>query len=248
MSENDRERILVDVTIAAPLDEVWRTLRDPKAIGQWFGWDSDTLKDEIDFIFEQHSVADETRKTIEFGEWEGASHRFEVTATGSGTRVVLVCSRASWPDDWQDIYDDITEGWIQFAEQLRFLLERHPNGRRRTLRLSGNATAGQQLPSTALGLGTLRTATPGSSYNAEVVGEAISGIVWHIGRHQLGLAIETWNDAQLIVVDRPKSDEVPHGGGALTITTFGLAEAEFAAIGARLRTWWEGRYPIGDQP
>src|SRR5262244_797234 len=44
-------RALIEVTIAAPADEVWKSLRDRERIGQWFGWDSDSLPAEIEFIF-----------------------------------------------------------------------------------------------------------------------------------------------------------------------------------------------------
>ena len=36
-------RVVVDVTIAALIDEVWQALRDPARLAQWFGWDDDKL-------------------------------------------------------------------------------------------------------------------------------------------------------------------------------------------------------------
>ena len=52
------DHVLVEVTVPAPADAVWAALRDPQKIKQWFGWDADTLKDEIDFIFVTHAQSE----------------------------------------------------------------------------------------------------------------------------------------------------------------------------------------------
>ena len=44
-------RVVVDVTIAAPIERVWQALRDPALLAQWFGWDYDKLAAEIEMIF-----------------------------------------------------------------------------------------------------------------------------------------------------------------------------------------------------
>ena len=36
--------VLVELAIAAPADTVWRAMRDPARIAQWFGWDATTLE------------------------------------------------------------------------------------------------------------------------------------------------------------------------------------------------------------
>ena len=41
-------RVVVDVTIAAPIERVWQALRDPALLAQWFGWDYDKLAAEIE--------------------------------------------------------------------------------------------------------------------------------------------------------------------------------------------------------
>jgi uncharacterized protein YndB with AHSA1/START domain len=238
------ERTLVDIAVAASPAEVWRAVRDPALISNWFGWDADSLKEEIDFIFAKGVVKEETGRLLEFGEWEGAADRFEIADAGEGARLRVIRRQASFPRDFETAYDEVVEGWIQFVEQLRFLLERNPGGTRRTLRLSGTADEKHRLPSNALGIDGLRDAARGSRYVAELpVGERIEGTIWHEGRHQLGLTVEGWNDALLIVVDRPKSEAAPYGGGAMTLTSFGMEPAVFAAIEGELRLWWNGRYP-----
>ena len=45
------------------------------------------------------------------------------------------------PDtEWSAYYHEITEGWLSFLQQLRFMYEEHPGEARRTLFLSGTGT------------------------------------------------------------------------------------------------------------
>ena len=54
-------RVVVDVTIAAPIERVWQALRDPALVAQWFGWDYDKLVDEA-FVTDPRDT--EKMKTI----------------------------------------------------------------------------------------------------------------------------------------------------------------------------------------
>ena len=83
------DHVLVEVTVPAPADAVWAALRDPKQITNWFGWDTDGLKDEIDFIFVTHAEADEARRTVTF---VGVNDRYEVEARGETSLVRVVRS------------------------------------------------------------------------------------------------------------------------------------------------------------
>lgn len=244
MALKDNERVIVDVAIVAPIGDVWHALRDPETIGRWFGWDYPSLEEEIDFIFAKGATPDEAGRTIQFGEWEGTSDRFELTQEGEGTRLRIVRAAPGWDDDWERHYNETAEGWLGFIEQLRFLLETKPEAARRTIRLAGKADERHRLPTDALGIDGLRDAAAGSHYVAELpTGERISGHVWFSSRHQVGLVVEQWNDALLIVVDEPKSDSAPHGGGAITVTTHEMSEADFKALEGRLETWFRDRYP-----
>src|SRR5688572_13925487 len=81
-------------------------------------------------------------------------------------------------------------------------------------------------------------AADGSTYTAELPGhERISGEVWHRGRNQIGLTVSEWDDALMVVVNRPKSESAPHGGGSILISTFGLDDAVFKALEAKWRAW-----------
>jgi uncharacterized protein YndB with AHSA1/START domain len=121
---------LVEVTLPAPVEEVWRHLRDPEAITRWFGWQYEGLEDEIAMIFTGDGVrADDDAHVLEI-ESPGRVDRSSVEAAGEGATLRVTSTIA--PDSWDGVFDDIGEGWIQFVQQLRFLLERHPGEDRRT--------------------------------------------------------------------------------------------------------------------
>jgi hypothetical protein len=241
MSElTQAETTLLEVAIASPPATVWHALRDPKVLRNWFGWDYEGLAGEIEFIFRDHVSVDETAQRLTGDPWQGVSDSILVREHDGGT-VVAILRNGAIPEN----YDEVVEGWIMFIQQLRFLLERKPGLERRTIRCSGTATEKHRLPSNALGIDGLHDAADGSHYVAELPGhERISGEVWHRGRHQIGLTVSQWSDALMVVVNQPKSESAPNGGGAITISTFGLDEPAFAALERRWRMWWEERYPL----
>lgn len=40
------DRVIVDILVVAPIDVVWRALREPAEINRWFGWDYPQLAEE----------------------------------------------------------------------------------------------------------------------------------------------------------------------------------------------------------
>ena len=66
-----RRQVLVDITIAAPIDTVWTALRDPAQIKDWFGWDSPSLAEEIKYIFADTATGDAASRVLAFDEWDG---------------------------------------------------------------------------------------------------------------------------------------------------------------------------------
>ena len=116
------DSVIVELEIAAPVDAVWRALRDPAEIRRWFGWDYDGLEDEIRFIFEEASTADDEAHVLDGG--PGGT----ISLEARGDRTVVRVTRPA-PDD---VYDEVNEGWLTFIQQLRFYLERHPGQERRT--------------------------------------------------------------------------------------------------------------------
>ena len=230
------DHVLVEVTVPAPADAVWAALRDPQKIKDWFGWETDGLKDEIDFIFITHASADEERRIVSF---VGVNDRYEVEATGDATSLVRVV-RSAPAGEWSDVFDGMIEGWISFTWQLAFAFARHPGQARRTLFFSGPPRE-DQLARSLLGLDAAPAA--GEPWSTSLGPDAAaSGQVWFTARHQIGVTVDAWGDGLLVVVDQPPSAKRPRGTTMLTLTTYGLDDAALADLQARWQAWWDERF------
>ncbi len=230
------DHVLVEITVPAAADVVWAALRDPRKIEQWFGWDADTLNDEIDFIFVTHATADEVRGVVTF---EGVNDRYEVEARGEATSLVRVV-RSAPVGDWSDAFDGMIEGWISFTWQLAFALARHPGQPRRTIFFSGPPRGDR--PARSL-LGLQASPPPGERWSMPLgPDETASGEVWFLARHQTGVTVDAWGDGLLVVLDQPPTEKRPRGTTMLTLTTYGLSDAAFADLRGRWRGWWDERF------
>ncbi|HEY3801958.1 MAG TPA: hypothetical protein VGL61_05095 [Kofleriaceae bacterium] len=230
-------RALIEVTIAAPADEVWHSLRDRERIAQWFGWDSDSLAAEIEFIFSRATYDDGTR-TLTFGKGD----RFEVEPRGNGCVLRVVRPSPTADHDWEDIFEDVTQGWIAFALQLRFALEHHAADKRRTLFLSG-APKAPSGPLAARALGLPASGAPGTAYAiTAATGDALAGQIWHRGRHQAAFTVDGVGDGLLVAMDRAPDAKRPLGHSQVVLTTYGLSDRAFEELAARWRTWWSDRF------
>lgn len=230
-------KVLVELTISAPADEVWRALREPGEIARWFGWDATTLDDEIKYIFVDHAKADDAARTIDF---EGTPDSFQVIDYGDHCRVRLIRSGAAGDDsDWDGVYEDVTEGWLAFLTQLRFAVERHPGQPRRTLYLSAKAVDGAASPPRRLlGAETLAASQAGEKYQlAPGLRTPLTGQVWSRSRRQLALTVRDYGDGLVLVTDHSK------GGGSIIVTTYGLSDSAFTDLCADWTRWWQTHFP-----
>ncbi|RJF93036.1 SRPBCC family protein [Sphingomonas cavernae] len=240
-----RDRILVEVTIAAPADAVWEAIRDPAKIHNWFGWDADTLSDEIDFIFARHVRPEETARILHF---KGMPDRFEVEARGDTSLLRIVRATAAEAGE-ENVYDDIVEGWISFVQQLRLALEQHNLGTRRTIYLEGAAKPGGSAPIAALGLTEHSRAPAGNTVRAKLAsGDKVDGIAWHRTPFQCGVTVPQWGDGLLIVTDKPTTETSPDGRGMVILTTYGLSDAAFGELEARWKLWWDAHFMKAAEP
>jgi uncharacterized protein YndB with AHSA1/START domain len=230
------QRELVTLTLAASADEAWRALRDPATIRRWFGWDYEGLDDEIRQYFLGHSEASDEDRTLTWPD----TGQFAIEPAGAGTSLLRVTWAA--PADgasWDDVYDDIPEGWLTFVHQLAFLLARHRDDERRTLFVGGSPRDGGPLPIAALGLAGIADQSPGSRYEADGPGgERWAGEVWFRTRRQLGLTVEAYGDGLVVLAERPEDPP----SAMVVVTTYGLDDAGFAAVEDRWNAWWEAGY------
>jgi uncharacterized protein YndB with AHSA1/START domain len=127
--------VIVEVVIEAPVETVWRALRDRAEIKRWFGWEYDGFDEEIEFIFFQASTADDADHVLDGG--PGG----RIALEDRGDQTVVRVTRAAPAGSWDGVYDEVNEGWLTFIQQLRFYLERHPGQDRRTVHV---ATSGEE--------------------------------------------------------------------------------------------------------
>ncbi|HXV95083.1 MAG TPA: hypothetical protein VD695_00915 [Gaiellaceae bacterium] len=219
------------VTIAAPVEAVWRALRDPVEIRRWFGWDYDGIEAEIEQIFVEEAEAAEEELTITW------SHGDVFTLEPRENQTVV---RVSRPAPGEGTWDDIYEGWIMFVQQLRFALERHPGEERKVFQLWISRDPASGLPADALGLGKLGSTAIGQRYELDSpVGERMTGVVWYRSPHQIGVSVDGYGDGLIVVAG---SDSAP-GRGMAIVTTYGRDDAVFERIRARWTAWWQAAYP-----
>lgn len=121
------EGVRIEITVAAPVDEVWQSFRDKDKLRHWHGWDLPELDAEIDDIYFQKAEEDGTTLIVQ------GHDTFTLTPIAEGTRVVLTRAPKGTSPEWDDYYDDITEGWITFLHQLKFAHEFQPGVARRTV-------------------------------------------------------------------------------------------------------------------
>lgn len=215
----EQKPFVVEVSIDAPADAVWRAVSDPAEIRRWFGWDYPGLDEEIRYIFEEHATQVPPRRI----EMEGM-HTLEVVPDGSRTVVRVVCAGGLADAKWEDLYDALEEGWRTFFHQLRFYLERGGGRERRTLYLTGTAPAPEVV----------------AALDAAAPGEA-----WQDSRHQRAVAPSAGSIGLVSLVSpRPVASDEP-AKVAVTLTTFGLDDAAFDDLRREWTDRWASLVPEG---
>lgn len=220
--------VAVEVTIAAPIEVVWRALREAGEIRRWHGWEFDGLDEEIDTIYRSavEEVADGPERRL-----RTAATVIEVGERGSSTVVTFVLAAPPEDESWQGWYEDVRSGWLTFAQQLRFALERHPGEDRRTVFVAGTPAADGPGPIELLGLAGV--GGPGSPYAASLpTGDEITGEVWFRTAGQVGVTVAGWGDGLLVVADRYPTGAV--------LSMYGTDPGELAQ---RWETWWGEHFP-----
>ncbi len=179
--------VVVEFTLPAQPAHVWRHLREPALISRWFGWDYEGLGHEIDVIFLQEASVDDRRHLLEWS--DGSEPPDTIELEDLGVETVLRITRGAPAEG----YDDLAEGWLTFAHQLRFALERGGRAERRTLHLATD------------------DAVPG----AAALAAELPGAPWYRTELQAGIVTK---DGLLAVWEKPSA-----GSAAMTLTSFGAA-------------------------
>jgi uncharacterized protein YndB with AHSA1/START domain len=214
------EALRIEVTIGAPVEAVWQAMREPDQIRRWHGWHFDGLDEEIKLIYDTgaHEAERPYALIIE------PDDLFELEQVEGGTRVRVIRSAPEPDSEWAAYFDDVTEGWISFLHQLRFMLERHPRDERRTVFFTGEGAA--------VSPSQLIADSP-----------AADGEQFFTAENQRGVVVDDLGPGLLIVGAKP------NGNGAMAIlTTYGQDDRAFDETRARWNTWWADRYPDAPLP
>ncbi|WP_035777043.1 hypothetical protein [Arthrobacter sp. H5] len=230
--------------INADARQVWTMLREPAKVKQWHGWDYDGLDAEIRLIFFSAVVEGPDHKSLTLD----GGDVFRIEPAQDGTVLTMERGRPDTGSDEAGLDEDITEGWISFLQQLRFALERHPNGTRRTAFFSGESSDGTSI----LGkLNAEQLGQPGEKYSLTLPnGQDLSGRVWFRSDKQVGLTVEQYaehGDGLLILADQPVIKGTRDKPGALMIaTTYGLGAHSLREIWGAWDEFRARHYPSSD--
>ena len=225
MNAVNEEPAVIEVTVAAPVETVWESLRDHDLIKLWMGWHYDQLDAEIDVIFYKDTKVDPDGHVLELGDGD----RFEILEGERGT-VVRITRAPFVPDtEWSAYYHEITEGWMSFLQQLKFMHEEHPGER-----------APDHLP--------LRYRHPSVGCTRGIDPSRIRRVVV-LGELQHGTVLPELGPGLLITATKPPATD-DHGNVTIDamaiVTTYGLDDDAFDAERSRWETWWRSGYPESD--
>lgn len=209
---------VIEVTIAAPVEAVWRSLRDPDLIRAWHGWHYDGLDEEVATIFVEHATADDDARVLRVGDEDV----FTCEPVDGGTRVRITRPAYRPGEQWSDYYDEVTEGWRTFLQQLRFLHELHPDEPRRTIALMGQGPVA--------GIGWLWANVPSplgpDRFRSEL---------------QRGALLPELGPGLVIVATKPVDDA--ETSAMVVVTTYGLSDPAFEDQRQSWTRWWRSVFP-----
>jgi len=133
------------LTINAPIQEVWDALTKGELLRRWFGNDAkDVAPDGRFFVsWHEHGAIDspvtvfEPLKHLQFADMMPGSPvpfatDFYLEAKGGVTLLRIVASGFGMDSKWDSEFDAMTKGWGYFILNLRFYLERFRNKSCRT--------------------------------------------------------------------------------------------------------------------
>jgi len=136
---------------------------------------------------------------------------------GPRTVVRVVCAGSLADAEWEDLYDEMEEGWRAFFQQLSYGLQRHRGEDRRTVFLAGDAAASEVLAA---------------------VDARAPGREWAASRHQRATVVERYGGGLVLVKSsRPLDADGPSRVWVL-LTTYGLDDAAYADLHREWAAWW----------
>jgi hypothetical protein len=203
----------VEVAIRVEPERIWKALTDTSQVGQWFGWDAETLDEEIQFIFVEHAKPDRENLRIDF-EGPGEQHLEVYDSDGNSmVRAVGTIESAAGASN------PIEQGWIAFLHQLRRYVESHTNEHRRTLHLTGAGPAKEI---------------------AAAVDLRLPGPVWFSGEFTRVYGTGDFGPGAGVLYTSAPLASGEQENATLTLSTWGLSDADFFELTSDWLGWWQG--------
>jgi uncharacterized protein YndB with AHSA1/START domain len=226
----------VEVDVRVEPERIWRALTEPDQIAQWFGWDAETLAEEIQFIFFEHAEPDAARFRLEF---DGPGEQYLETAVSGGNSVVRAVNRGDGPggqlggasaeadagEAEAGGSDAIEQGWIAFLHQLKRYVESHSSDPRRTLYLTGAGPAGEI---------------------AAAVDRRLPGELWFSGTYTRVYGTGDFGPGLAVLYTSAPLGSEDEEGATLTLSTWGLSDSDFFELTSDWLGWWQGLVEGGE--
>ncbi|MGV1036153.1 MAG: hypothetical protein ACOYD0_03875 [Candidatus Nanopelagicales bacterium] len=245
----DNDAMLLDVRIPAPIDEVWLAFREPALIRQWHGWQYSGLDEEIEFIYQQGTLAEETSRTLLIG-----AHAFSLVPSEDQAETLIRMTRrqatidpAAAGVDLEAFRDEIEAGWLSFLQQLRFYFAFHRGETRDTLNFSGDSTAPVPAPITKLlKLESVAGDRVHPEYRAQSPSGPLTGEVWFHTGSQIGLVVNEWGPGLALFTYPPRA-VTRYGSLTATLTTYEMSAAALEDLDQKWSQWWSANFkPVLD--
>lgn len=241
-----------EISIAAPVDAVWRALTDAEELTRWFPpearvepgvggrflrrWQSgESITERI----ERWEPNVHLRTTGLDGVWNGIVTDYHLTTRGGDTVLRVVSSGFGTDADWDALYDAFGGGWDFELYGLKHYLERHRGTPRcivfvRAPRPASPLESWRRMigPGRCLQLDTEVLRSGESFQGTFASGQRVSGtVVLYDPPRQLAVTVRELNDAYLRIDTRCVGDE---GIALVWLSTYGIPAA---AIRETERAW-----------
>jgi len=249
------EVVLYEIQIDAPMERVWKALTDPDQLAAWWGTGmSRTFQRAVFGATARDGEHSELRamvdsiRVIEVGRVlriHPTGQEFRLESRSGGTFVHLVHS-GEVPEGWHGTFDPTDTLWNGFQRTLKFYVEHHPGGFRRTFyRATGGVKPREEAFAEWLAIvdpsGELGELGPGDAFALELEpAEPLEGMVEHRNAGSIGLQVRNLCDAYWISGGGQLNPKVSFVDKALH--TWDLEADRFESLRRNLGTWWREHF------
>lgn len=259
MSPRKTRDVAMDVTVDAPVDDVWKALATGEGMRRWFPFDARIDPRPGGEAWVSWGPQMEAAVPLEWcepgkrfgwleprpdedGETVQLAVDFRLEAKGGQTVVRLVNSGFGTTSSWDNEVDSVSRGWLVYLRHLKFALERHRHVDRRVIYVEVKIDAPlEEAWSRMFTRGIATGGPPASAATGERIaiadadGTPLAGRVevWNAPK-DLALIVEPWNDAHLWV------EIYPAPRARMAKATLSLYDVD-AATGDAIESKWKQR-------